>query len=87
MKSGHVTRAMVADLESALNFSSSQDARVVDQASKRDVTATAIRFAKLLNEARILLQRFDADPSFGSDIGDFERRCRELVGPIIETKR
>ena len=44
----------------------------------------AIGYARLLNEARILLR--DRARSY-DDVEDFERRCREQVGPIIETTK
>lgn len=40
---------------------------------------TALEFARLLNEARILLRHFQS-----SELTEFEARCREQVGPIVE---
>lgn len=46
----------------------------------QDGAKTALAFARLLNEARILLR--DARPLASHD---FEKRCREQVGPIVDT--
>lgn len=90
---GQVTRSMAADLQAALESTptTSQIAAkalntlvAVPQEDIQLSARTALQFARLLNEARILLRHFDADRSFGSDIGDFERRCREQIGPIVE---
>lgn len=51
---------------------------------------TALEFARLLNEARILLDRVSSGATLfhvGPTIQDFERRCREQVGPVIELYR
>lgn len=43
---------------------------------------TALEFARLLNEARILLRHFSSP-----ELTDFERRCHEQVGPVVEKFR
>lgn len=42
---------------------------------------TALEFARLLNQARILLRE---RARAYDDVGDFEQRCRKEVGPIVE---
>jgi len=83
---------MAADLQAALDPPLNQAKALnplitVPVSDIQPSARTALQFARLLNEARILLQKCSPDwCDDPSDIEDFERRCREQVGPIIEAK-
>ena len=83
----HFAKALEEDLQTVNQLKALNPLVARPDEDLQPTARTAIGYARLLNEARILLDRLSNGAGLhhvGPDINRFEARCREQVGPIVE---